>query len=162
MKHTLSLLVLLSLFLVIITSCKKKLIKETDEEIYDALAESGFVYYQGGGVLQAKGGSPHGPFKLKFNGTAQTVLNSNQELPTGNTFPNGSILVKELYNGTTLNLYVVMKKDDSNKYAEQGWLWAEYDTDGEVVYSVGEKGSSCISCHTATPNRDLIRTFDLH
>jgi len=162
MKNPLYLLMMGLGVLLVGSSCNKKAIDETDEEIYDALTGSGYVYYQGGNTLQAKGGSPHGPFKLKFNGTAQTVLNSSQELPTGSAFPNGSILVKELYSGTTLTLYVVMKKDDSNKYAEQGWLWAEYDTDGEVVYSVGKKGSSCISCHTATPNRDLVRTFDLH
>ena len=162
MRPILSIIVILALAFFILPSCKKRSIEKADDALFDELAGSGYVYYQGGAVLQAKGGSPHGPFKLKFNGTAQTALNSSLELPAGNSFPNGSILVKELYDGNTLTLYVVMKKDDSDKNAEQDWLWAEYDTNGEVIYSIGQKGSSCISCHTATPNRDLIRTFDLH
>jgi len=59
-------------------------------------------------------------------------------------------------------LYAVMKKDPSNGNAGNGWIWAEFETNGTVKTSVSAKGSACISCHSGTPNRDLIRTFDLH
>ena len=162
MKNFLVLFVMLAVSFFILPSCKKRAIKKADEALYGELSESGYVYYQGGAILPAQGGSPHGPFKLRFNTTAQAALDSTLELPVGSSFPNGSILVKELYSGSSLTLYVVMKKDNSDKYAEKGWLWAEFETDGEVVYSIGEEGGSCTDCHTATPNRDFTRTFDLH
>lgn len=145
--------------LITISSCKKK---KLNESLYEESTESGLVFYKNNdSILSGAGNSPHGSFKLKFNTLAASQFGPDGKLPTGATFQNGSLIVKEIYSGGVITLYVVMKKDDS-KFASNGWLWAEYGTDGKTVYSVGEKGESCIGCHSATPNRDLTLSFDLH
>ena len=162
MKKSVFIIFALLSIAVVLHSCKKDVDKKGDKALFAEIGETGYTYYQNGAILQAKGGSPHGAFKLRFNPTAQSVLDTLGELPTGSTFPNGSILVKDLYTSGNITLHVVMKKDDTDKNNGDGWLWAEYETNGDAVISVGGKGSSCISCHSGSPNRDLTRTFDLH
>ena len=139
-------------------------VPSADETLFnESSTTSGYSYYQSGNILPADPNSPHGSFLLRFNSIAAAALDSTGELPVGGTFPNGSILVKEVYVGTTLSLYAVMKKDPGSSNSGQGWLWAEYEPDGAVNISVLDKGNDgCVSCHTAIPNRDLVRTFDFH
>ncbi len=161
MKKPIILISILVSLVFVIQSCKKST-RRTDKDLYKELSEPGYTFYKGGAILPAKGSSPHGPFKVRFNSTAYAALDTAIKLPVGNSFPNGSIIVKELYDGTTLTLYVVMKKQDDNKNAADGWLWSEYELDGSVLYSVGSKGNSCTDCHKASNNRDLTLLFDLH
>lgn len=148
----------LSLF-ILLSNCKKKRISE---DLYEEATASDLVLYQGkDSILSPAGTSPHGPFKLKFNSLAVSQFGSDGKFPAGGTFQKGSLIVKEAHKDGALNVYAVMKKDDS-KFAGSGWLWAEYDTDGKVIYSIAEKGKSCIGCHSGTPNRDLTISFDLH
>jgi len=106
--------------------------------------------------------SPHGQFKLRFNAIAASVLDNTGELPTNGRFPVGSILVKESYLNNTLSGLVVIKKAPTDANASNGWLWGFYSLDGVATISIEEKGSQCVNCHSSSPNRDLIRTFDLH
>lgn len=150
-------------FSLTIAGCKKdKEDTEADKQLYNESIASGFTYYQSAATLSAASPSPHGSFKLKVNATAAAVLDSLGELPAGSTFPSGSIIVKEVQSGGATSIYAVMKKDPSNENAGSGWLWAEYNTDGSTVFSITKKGDGCISCHSGTPNRDLVRTYDLH
>ncbi|HNR19352.1 MAG TPA: cytochrome P460 family protein [Bacteroidia bacterium] len=80
----------------------------------------------------------------------------------GSSFPTGSIIVKEIFCGSTINPYAVMKKDPSNGNTGNGLVWTEFNTDGSSAFSTGKKDDGCISCHSGSPNRDLTRTFDLH
>lgn len=122
-------------------------------ELVQQTASSG--YYQSGNVLPAAGNSPHGSFKLRMNINARAVLNTSGELPAGEKFPDSSLIVKELQlPGTTQ--YAVMYKSGKS------WSWAEFSATGNPVYSVTSNGAACISCHSISPNRDLVRTFDLH
>ena len=149
--------------IIIFQTCKKEKDEEgVDKQLFNETTAGGFTYYKGGTLLPGISPSPHGSFKLRFNATALSVIESDGELATGNSFPTGSILVKEVHSGNTPSLYAVMKKDPSNENAGSDWLWAEYNTDGTVVFSTGKKGEGCIGCHSGTPNRDLSRTFDLH
>ena len=133
-----------------------------NNDLYEEATASGLVLYKNkDSILSAAGTSPHGPFKLKFNALAASQFGTDGKFPTGGTFKDGSLIVKEVYANGTLQLYAVMKKDDS-KFSENGWLWAEYGTDGKTVYSIGEKGKSCVGCHSGTPNRDRTISFDLH
>ncbi len=116
---------------------------------------AGSGYYKNGAVLSPAGDSPHGSFKLRMNAKAQTVLNGDGELPAGKTFPDSSLIVKEI-EGSSHIKYAIMYKN------KQSWLWAEFGSGGNVVYSIGSKGGGCIPCHSGTPNRDLVRSFDLH
>lgn len=58
----------------------------------------------------------------------------------------------------------VAKKAPASASAGATYLWAEYALDGRPVISLTGKGAigSCVSCHSTTPNRDLMLTFDLH
>jgi hypothetical protein len=112
-------------------------------------------YYMAGSVITPLGNSPHGNFSLWVNDKAATVLDLNDELPVGSTFPDSSLIVKQI--GTpTISLLAVMYKFKST------WYWGEYKPNGDVVVSIGQGGSSCISCHSQTGNRDLTMTYTLH
>jgi len=144
---------------VLIFSCKKR---KLNSSLYEEAKASGLSFYKGKDTLWGPaGGSPHGPFKLKFNSTAASALGSDGKLAQGSSFPNGSLILKEAYSGSSLSLYVIMKKE-SSKFSTNGWLWAEIEPDGDTKYSVGEKGASCKSCHSNSTNRDYTRSFDLH
>jgi hypothetical protein len=148
------------LLLIIIPSCKKK---KLNDGIFEEATASGLTFYLGvDSVFSPAGGSPHGNFKLKFNNKATSVFDVDGKIPAGSSFPDGSLIVKEAFTGAGNMLYAVMKKDSKSKFAADGWLWAEYNPDGTVIYNVKEKGESCTSCHSATPNRDHVRSFDLH
>lgn len=134
----------------------------TDGGLFDEATASGFTYYQNGDILQAAAPSPHGQFKLRFNTIAGTVLNNTGELPANQKFPNGSVVVKEAYQNSTLTGFIVIKKSPTDVNASNGWLWGFYSLDGVATISIEEKGSQCVNCHNSTPNRDLLRTFDLH
>jgi hypothetical protein len=147
--------------LLLFISCKKDSNSPSDENLFKEISETGYSYYQNGDILTAASASPHGAFKLRFNKIAQDALDATGELPSGATFPDGSVIVKDVYNNGSLDLYAIMKKStDAN--AGSGWLWSEYKPDGSVVYSISKKGDACISCHNSGVTRDLVRTFDLH
>ncbi|MCB2220559.1 MAG: cytochrome P460 family protein [Bacteroidetes bacterium] len=164
MRKFSALVVFLMSLIFVIQSCKKDESEtELDNQLYDEIKSStGYLFYQDGDTLSGVSPSPHGSFRLRFNTTAQNVLDSIHELPAGSTFPTGSILVKEVYKNNALNLLVVMKKNPSGTDAASGWQWAEFNPDGSVFYSTSKKGDACVSCHTSSPNRDLTKTFDLH
>lgn len=106
---------------------------------------------------QPAGNSPHGLFKVRFNKKAQDALVGGK-LPVNGTFPDSSLIVKDIYDGINGNitLYAVM-------YKYKGvWQWAEYKPDGTIAHSIFGSVGVCTSCHSNTPNRDLVRVFDLH
>jgi hypothetical protein len=152
--------VIIICLIIILQSCRNDKgpvpFQVTNESLYKLVQETaGTGYYQSGNVLPGAGNSPHGSFKLRMNNIAQTVLNSSGELPVAGIFPDSSLIVKELQlSGTTQ--YAVMYKSGKS------WAWAEFSASGNPVYSVTSNGAACISCHSGTPNRDLVRTFDLH
>jgi hypothetical protein len=134
----------------------------TDASLFDEVSEAGYVYYQNGNTFSSASPSPHGAFKLRFNSIAASALDNTGELPVSGSFPVGSIIVKESYQSNNLNSYVVIKKVPQDPNAGNGWIWGWYQLDGTASISIEEKGSKCTNCHSETPNRDLVRTFDLH
>jgi hypothetical protein len=138
-------------------------IDATDESLFAEADAEGFVYYREGNVIPSDNNpGPHGFFKLRFNSKAVTALGPDGKLAENGRFPEGSVIVKELYLNSTLNILAVMKKAPSDGHAEEGWIWAEYHLDGRPAISLEEKGARCVFCHIQTPNRDLVRTFDAH
>jgi len=136
-----------------------------DLDLYnEATASSGFTFYQDNpAILTSSNPSAHNDFmRVKFNAIAQGALGLDGRLPVGASFPNGSLIVKELYDtqGGSISLYAVMKKDSMNSNAGANWLWAEYYPNASVLNSVTESGSGCIGCHS-TNSRDYSRVFDL-
>jgi hypothetical protein len=135
----------------------------TDESLFAEINGTGYEYYQSGDLLSAASPSPHGSFRLRFNGVAQTSLDGTGELPESAVFKSGAVIVKEIYNASDeLVLFAVIKKAPGDINAPTGHLFAEYALNGDVLISIESKGAACVDCHSGTPNRDLIRTFDLH
>jgi hypothetical protein len=135
---------------------------ETDTTLFIEMNEAGYKYYRSGAILNAASESPHGSFKLRFNNIAWSALDNSGKLPVGQTFPEGSIIVKEVYTNNKLFIYAVMKKEPSDPNAVLGWIWAEYRPDGSPAFSLSGKGVPCTGCHSESLNRDYVRVFDLH
>jgi hypothetical protein len=67
------------------------------------------------------------------------------------TWPEGSIIVKDGFAGSDLKLVAVMEK------RTDGWYWAEYDADGDPSYS--GHPDVCTDCHRS--GSDYVRAFSL-
>ncbi|MBX2896490.1 MAG: cytochrome P460 family protein [Cyclobacteriaceae bacterium] len=113
-------------------------------------------------IVQSVSNSPREFERVRINSIGNAVLGNDGRLPKGGVFPDGTIIVKEAYSGLngTLIQYAIMKKESTNKYARNGWLWYEVNADGSKPYSIGMKGQKCINCHTKPANRDATRTFE--
>jgi hypothetical protein len=124
---------------------------------------SSYVRFPDVDVIRS-GTSAHQPFvRVSMNQTAFAAL-QNGRLPAGSTFPNGSVLFKEVLTGANgaASVYTIMYKDRNNAQAGNGWLWAEYSPNRSVVYSISNRGGACVGCHSLEqgPQHDLVRTFE--
>jgi len=149
---------------VTLTQCKKT--TETDKLLFDKISSTtGFTYYKNNDSIQSSSSaSPHNAFfRVRFNAIALAALTDNGKLPAGGSFPEGSLIVKELYDSPTgsLKLLAVMEKATGNSAAGSNYLWAEFEADGRAAFSTSKKGNGCISCHSSSGNRDLTRLFEL-
>ncbi len=130
----------------------------TDKSLLDSCKNSSaFIFYKGSSAYIANdpsSGSPHGPFKLKFNKIAAAALGTDGELPVGATFPEGSMVVKE----TQASIYAFLYKRNG------AWLWGETSFDGSnIIESVNQDASTaCISCHNRPVARDLVLSFQFY
>ena len=108
------------------------------------------------------GSNAHQPLvRVSMNATAYNALRGDT-LAAGSTFPDGSIIFKQIKsNGQTI-LYAVIYKDRNNPVAGNGWLWAEYSPAGNVVVSITTRGGGCTGCHATEqgPRHDFVRTFE--
>ena len=157
---SLTLPLFLSIALLVIYSCAKK---RVNQDLFKESTSTDLVFYKNKDTIYAPAGtSPHGPFKLKFNSTAASAFGPDGKLPVGESFPEGSLIVKELYTNNAKTLYAVMKKDRKSKFASNKWVWAEYELNGDVKINVSREGKDCVSCHTSGTTRDLTLSFDLH
>jgi hypothetical protein len=146
-----------------INSCKKEeQSKGTDKELYDmAKATSGFTWFKNSSsLLDKSSGSGHPqPFlRTRYNSIAASKLDSNGKIMAGATFPEGSLIVKELYdNSTTLGRYAILYKKSGSADADaNGWVWGYINADGGVASAASNKGSSCTSCHSQSDNIDYM------
>lgn len=157
---------------VALDSCKKKTEpippdnEINDVKLYDLTQTSNFTFYQNSSNrLPAATASPHENYiRVSFNDVAQNALGPDGKLPMGNTFPDSSIIIKEVFDSqsSSLDLYAVMMKRPNHPNEGGGWLWAEYDPGGGVIISLTDNGDDCVSCHNSGSHRDLVRTFEFH
>lgn len=108
------------------------------------------------------GSTAHQPLvRVSLNTRALSVL-VNGSLPPGSSFPNGSIVFKQIILNDVPTLYALMSKDSTNPLSANGWLWAEYRVDGTVAFSVTNNGSGCVGCHSLEEGleHDFVRTFE--
>lgn len=96
-----------------------------------------------------KSNAPHGEaVDIYINDVVAAALASETAL---SEWPNGAVIVKDGFDSGDLDLVAVMEKRLT------GWYWAEYDADGEAIYS----GSPdlCTDCHRS--GADFVRAFPL-
>lgn len=147
-----------------LTSCSKDPSQTTgiDKELYEmAKISTGSVWFKNSSALLKKSsGSAHPqPFlRTRYNSIAAAKLDLAGKIMVGTTFPEGSLIVKELYdNTTTLGRYAVLyKKSGSAEADSKGWVWGYINADGSVAEPASNKGSGCISCHSQADNIDYM------
>jgi len=98
---------------------------------------------------------------VRYNLRAASQLDAAGKVRCGAVFPDSSIIVKELSNGTTLSTYAVMMKvRGSSSAGLDGWIWAELGPTGDVKYSTVGRGAACSTCHAS--GIDYTRMNDSH
>lgn len=144
-------------------SCKKDSApSNTDADIYEkSKSSTGFTYFKNSDELLGKSsGTGHSqPFlRTRYNSVAAAKLDSSGKIIEGAIFPEGSLIVKELFeNATTLDRYAILYKNSSSPDADaKGWVWGYIEANGTVVEPASKKGGSCISCHTQSGNIDYM------
>lgn len=146
-----------------IYSCKKEEKGTgTDKELYDmAIATTGFTWFKHSDVLldkSAGSGHPQPFLKTRYNTIAAAKLDSSGKVKVGTKFPEGSLIVKELYDKSSkLERYAILYKSTGHKDADpKGWVWGYLNYDGSVSDPASNKGSSCINCHSQINNIDYM------
>jgi hypothetical protein len=169
-KRDETILILSIFFAILITleSCKKdkgepiKGKELTDVELFNMSTTAvGFTWYGNSDSLLVKSsGSGHSqPFlRTRYNAVAASKLDSSGKIMSGATFPEGSLIVKELYNDrTTIGRYAVLYKQSGSAVADaNGWVWGYINSDGSVAHSISLKGAGCISCHSQSGSIDYM------
>lgn len=125
---------------------------------------AGFTFYKNSADTILKGGNsghPDGKLRTRYNSIAAQSLDATGKVKSGTVFPDSSLIVKELFTGSTLTTYVFLfkKKNDANADAN-GWVWAETSPSGTALYPASNKGAGCTGCHGT--GIDFTRMNDAH
>lgn len=87
---------------------------------------------------------------VRYNTFAASALDPEGKVRANASFPDSSIIVKELSNGTTITtLAIMMKLRGSASAGHGGWVWAEFGPTGAVKYPTKGRGAACSSCHAS-------------
>lgn len=97
---------------VVISACKKNS-NDIDVELYDMAQETvGFTWFKFSDTLLEKSsgsGHPQTYLRTRFNSIAASQLDSIGKVKANASFPDGSLIVKELFdNATTLGRYAIL------------------------------------------------------
>ncbi len=91
--------------------------------------------------------APHGDMvDIYINDVLAEVLASGETLTE---WPEGSLIVKDGFKSDAPHLVAIMDK------RADGWFYAEYDADDEILYSGSP--DTCTGCHSA--GADFVRAF---
>ncbi len=156
-------LLLFLLTISVVSSCKKSDEPAgTDKELYDMAKETqGFTWYKyTSAYLPKSSGSGHNQplLRTRFNKEAATKLDSLGKVMSGASFPEGSLIVKELNDDpSTLVRYAILYKKTGHTDADaNGWVWGYINADGTVSEPASNKGKACIGCHSQADNIDYV------
>ena len=141
----------------------------TDEQFFNHITQTdSFVTYtlfpDVDSVAQGtlNGSNAHQPMvRVSMNALASAALDDDT-LRVGTSFPDGSVIFKQIIISGQPTLYAVMYKDRTNAFAGAGWLWAEYHVEGTTEYSMSNRGGACVPCHSLERglSHDFVRTFE--
>ena len=153
----------------LLTSCNDQgaapsLPQPTDAELLVLARSSGpWVFYKNSTdtLLKAAGSAHDEPrLRTRYNAKAATQLDASGKVRVNPDFPDSSLIVKELFTGTTITTYAIMLKLRNAVNAGNGWVWSETDAAGTVKISASSKGAGCIACHSV--GLDHTRMNDTH
>ncbi len=160
---SITLIVLLGFTLLTVQSCKKdKEATGIDKQLFDMATEtSGFIWYKNSDTLLGKSagsGHPQPFLRTRFNTIAAANLDAGGKIIDGSTFPEGSLVVKELIdNSNDIVRYAILYKKSDNENADsRGWVWGYLNADATVSEPASKKGSICTSCHLQADNIDYM------
>jgi len=130
-----------------------------------ATASAGWTHYKNRPIdtLPRAGGSGHAESRLltRFNAVAATQLDGAGKVRTAASFPDSSLIVKELYTGSVITtLAVMMKLRGSPNASAGGWVWGYFDGAGNVRIAAANRGAACAGCHSV--GIDYTRMNDSH
>lgn len=147
----------------LMNSCKKDVaLSEIDEELFNMARNTvNFTLFKNStDLLNMSDGNAHTyPYlRTRYNDIASTQLDTTSRISENALFPEGSIIVKELYsNTTTIARYAVLYKNSSNVNADaRGWVWGYINANGTVAETATNKGSACNGCHSQSGNIDYM------
>ena len=126
-------------------------------------ADASWTFYKRSPTPITRASQPHPESRalVRYNARAATQLDATGKVRAGAVFPDSSVIVKELSNGTTISTYAVMMKVAGSASAgPAGWIWAEFGQGGSVKFPTASRGSACTSCHG--PGIDYTRMNDSH
>ncbi len=99
--------------------------------------------------------------RVRYNRRAATQLTAAGRVAAGALFPDSSLIVKELYTGSTLTTIAYMfKLGRAENASSSGWIWSETDGNGAVKISASRRGTGCVGCHST--GTDFTRMNDTH
>lgn len=134
----------------------------TDAQIFETAKQtSGYTWYKNSDAFlgkTAKSGHEEPFMRTRFNSVAAAQLDATGKIKAGITFPEGSIITKELINADkSLSGYAVLwkRKQDPNADAD-GWVWGYVAASGSVRHAVTNKGNGCIGCHSIQGHIDRV------
>jgi hypothetical protein len=131
-----------------------------DQELYRrALGTEASIWYKfDDALLPRSSQSGHGEafLRTRYNAPAATVLDSMGKVIPGSTFPNGALIVKELWpDASGLGTYAVMLKRPTDRGADaDGWVWGYIRSNGMVRESAIDQGAACRGCHSQSGHID--------
>lgn len=117
--------------------------------LWDDIHEQQYRMWQRAPGYESRRGSnaPHGDqVDIYVNDVLAEALSAGESL---SEWPEDAVIVKDGFDGDDLDLVAVMQK------RSDGWFWAEYDADGDSLYS--GKPDTCIDCHRS--GADHVRAF---
>ncbi|MGB1317844.1 MAG: cytochrome P460 family protein, partial [Flavobacteriales bacterium] len=132
-----------------------------DLELLNMAEETaGFVWFKNSDEwLPKSSGSGHNysGLRTRYNATAATQLDTEGKIRGNAAFPEGSLIVKELSNGTTVERYSILWKQSDNANADSnGWVWGYINADGSVATTAEDQGAICTGCHLQSDNIDYM------
>jgi hypothetical protein len=110
------------------------------EALWDEVHEADYKTWERapGYEMRRASGAPHGDMvDIYINDILAESLASGETLTA---WPEGSLIVKDGFQGDSPHLVALMER------RSDGWFFAEYEPDGEVLFSGSPR--TCTKCHT--------------
>jgi hypothetical protein len=136
----------------------------TDADLFSLQsAPSGWVFYRLRADTLARGGNSAHPDRVRtrYNAKAASQLDAEGRVRSGAAFPDSSLIVKDVFTGSTRTVIAYLYKlRAASNAGPGGWVWSETGDDGTPFIPASEKGSRCAPCHA--PGIDYTRMNDVH